>query len=54
MDEMNQEQMEEFFAKFEDYVVRAKFYECDEAFTLEQLYQAFKKRALTELAGPEL
>ena len=33
-----------------DYVITARFYECTNTFSVEELYQAFKQRFLEEMA----
>jgi hypothetical protein len=33
----------------DEYTLTSHFYECDKSFTTEQLYQAFRKRLLSEL-----
>jgi hypothetical protein len=38
----------------EDYHIDVRFYGCDRAFTVEDLYQAFKQRLLQELKEAEL
>lgn len=40
---------QDFFEKHRDYTVQASFYECRRDFSMEDLYQAFKSRLLTEL-----
>lgn len=37
-----------FFKDHQDYTVRSSYYECSNAFTLEELYQAFKARLEAE------
>lgn len=41
---------EEFFRRYGEYVVPAKFYESRAEFTVEDLYQAIKARLLAERA----
>jgi hypothetical protein len=40
---------QEFFERCEDYVLVARFYECDQQFTVEEMYQHFKARLIAEL-----
>ncbi len=42
-----------FFKDFEDHRVKARFYENERSFSLEELYQAFKAREKEERA-PEV
>jgi len=47
---MNQAELEQFFARMQDYRVETRFYENGESFEVEELYQAFKARMLREVA----
>jgi len=38
-----------FFKKMEDYRIISRFYENQESFSVEEMYQAFKERLIDEL-----
>ena len=38
-----------FFKKMEDYRIISRFYENQESFSVEEIYQAFKERLIDEL-----
>lgn len=46
----------DLFERIEDYSIKAVFYENDQYFTIEELYEAFKARLINELTvdTPEL
>jgi hypothetical protein len=44
------ESQEEFFKSQIDYHVVTKFYGCERSFTVEEMYQHFKARLLSEIA----
>ena len=45
----NENRYSAFFNDNGDYFIKAHFYECTEAFTVEELYQAIKDRLLHEI-----
>lgn len=45
--------MDDLFEKTEDYVITVKFYDCEQTFTIEELYQAFKTRLSKEFGDME-
>lgn len=49
MMEDNMKDYKEFFKELEDYNVRLYFYENNQCFTIEELYQAIKARLKAEL-----
>lgn len=41
--------MRDFFNDLEDYRVSSRFFENENTFTIEEMYQAFKQRLMVEL-----